>query len=132
MFMCFVWLAVVIVACVGLWKVFIKMGKPGWAGIVPIYNVIILLEITGKPIWWIALFLIPIANLVAGILLSIAVAEKFGKTPGFGVGLALVPFVFYPILGFGDAQYVGAAGAAAPSIQPPAATDEVPPAPPAE
>ncbi len=107
-------LLVVVVAIAGLWKTFDKAGKPGWAAIVPIYNVIVMLEIAGKPLWWIVLFLIPLVNLVVAILVSIAIAEKFGKSAGFGVGLALLSFIFYPILGFGDAQFVGgAAGAAA-------------------
>ena len=95
-------LLIVIVAIAGLWKTFEKAGKPGWAAIIPIYNLIVMLEIAGKPLWWIVLFLIPIANLVVAILVSIAIAEKFGKSAGFGVGLAFLSFVFYPILGFGD------------------------------
>ena len=68
-----------------------------------------LLEIAGKPIWWILLLFIPVVNLVISILVCIAVAQKFGKSSGFGVGLALLGFVFYPILGFGDAKYQGGA-----------------------
>src|SRR5262245_26758047 len=64
---------------VSVWKVFTKAGKPGWAAIVPIYNIIVMLEIVGKPLWWIVLFLIPLVNFIAGILVSIALAEKFGK-----------------------------------------------------
>jgi hypothetical protein len=100
-------LLIVIAAIAGLWKTFEKAGKPGWAAIVPIYNIIVMLEIAGKPLWWIVLFLIPLVNLVVAILVGIAIAEKFGKSAGFGVGLALLSFVFYPILGFGDAQYGG-------------------------
>lgn len=85
-----------------------KAGKPGWAAIIPIYNIIVLLQIADKPLWWIILFLIPLVNLIMAILVSIAVAEKFGKGAGFGVGLALLGLFFYPILGFGDAQYQGA------------------------
>ena len=110
-------LIVLAIIIVGMCKVFTKAGKPGWAAIVPIYNIIIMLEIAGKPMWWFILFLIPIANLVVAILVGIAVAEKFGKEAGFGVGLALLGFVFYPILGFGDAQYQGAASASAPPVQ---------------
>ena len=69
-----------------------------------------LLEIAGKPIWWIVLFLIPFVNIVIAIIVSLSVAKSFGKGPGFGVGLALLPFIFYTILGFGDARYQGAAG----------------------
>jgi uncharacterized membrane protein YoaK (UPF0700 family) len=85
----------------------VKAGKPGWAAIIPIYNVIVLLQIAGKPLWWIILLFIPIVNLIMAILIGIAVAKKFGKSGGFGVGLALLGFIFYPILGFGDAQYQG-------------------------
>ena len=91
----------------GAWKVFEKAGKPGWAAIVPIYNIIVLLEIIEKPIWWIVLFLVcwPVGGVMAGIEL----AKKFGKDTMYGVGLGLLPFVFYPILGFGKDPYLGAA-----------------------
>jgi hypothetical protein len=101
-------LALIIVVLVGMWKVFVKAGKPGWACLVPIYNIIVLLQIAGKPLWWIILLLIPVVNLVIAILIGIAIAEKFGKGAGFGLGLAFLGFIFYPILGFGDAQYQGA------------------------
>jgi hypothetical protein len=106
-FLLIVCFAVGVLAIAGMWKVFTKAGQPGWAAIIPIFNVIVLLKIAGKPLWWILLLLVPIANLVITILISIAVAEKFGKGAGFGVGLALLSFIFYPILGFGDAQYQG-------------------------
>ncbi|MGA0334393.1 MAG: DUF5684 domain-containing protein [Kiritimatiellia bacterium] len=88
-------------------KAFSKAGKPGWACIVPIYNLIVILQIAKKPLWWIVLFLIPIANLIAVILVSIEVAKNFGKGAGFGLGLAFLSFIFWPILGFGDAVYQG-------------------------
>jgi len=100
--------AIIVAIIAGVWKVFTKAGKPGWAAIIPIYNLIVILEIAGKPIWWIVLFLIPVVNLIMAILVGIAMAEKFGKRAGFGVGLALLGFIFYPILGFGDAKYQGA------------------------
>jgi hypothetical protein len=100
-------LVIVVAIIAGVWKVFVKAGKPGWAAIIPIYNLIVLLQIAGKPLWWIILFIIPLVNLIMAILVSIAVAQKFGKGTGFGVGLALLGFIFYPILGFGDSQYQG-------------------------
>lgn len=103
--MMFVWLAVVVGVIAGFWKTFEKAGKPGWAAIIPIYNVIVLLEIAGKPIWWIVLMIIPVVNLIVSILVSIEVAKNFGKGVGFGLGLAFLGFIFYPILGFGDARY---------------------------
>lgn len=68
-----------------------------------------MLEIAGKPIWWIILFFVPVVSLVISILMCLAIAERFGKSAGFGVGLALLGFIFFPILGFGDAQYQGGA-----------------------
>jgi len=100
-----IWLVCVVVLIVAMWKVFTKAGKPGWAALIPIYNIIVLLEIAGKPLWWIILFLIPLVNFIAWILVSIAVAEKFGKGTGFGLGLAFLPFIFLLVLGLGSAQY---------------------------
>ena len=104
-------LAIVIFVIAGLWKTFEKAGKPGWGAIIPIYNIILLLEIAGKPIWWVLLFLIPLVNIVIAILVSIDVAKNFGKGPAFGIGLAFLGFIFYPILGFGDAKYRGTVAA---------------------
>jgi hypothetical protein len=100
-----VWFAVVILMVASMWKVFVKAGKPGWAAIIPIYNLVVLLEIAGKPAWWVLLFFIPIVNFVMLIVVSVALAAKFGKSVGFGLGLAFIGVVFYPLLGFGDSQY---------------------------
>ncbi len=91
----------------GAWKVFEKAGKPGWAAIIPIYNGIVLLEIVGRPIWWIVLIFIPCVNIVISLIVAIDLAKSFGKTEVFGVGLWLLGFVFIPILGFGSDRYVG-------------------------
>ena len=107
------YLAIIVVMVASMWKVFTKAGKPGWACLVPIYNIIVLLEIAGKPIWWIVLFFIPIANFIALILIMLALAKSFGKSGGFAAGLILLGIVFYPILAFGDAKYVGPGGASA-------------------
>ncbi|MFA6957466.1 MAG: DUF5684 domain-containing protein [Thermoanaerobaculia bacterium] len=107
MVMFLVWAIVLVAVIAGLWKVFVKAGKPGWAAIVPIYNIIVMLEIVGKPIWWIVLMLIPIVNIVVAIIVSIALAEKFGKSAAYGIGIALLGFIFIPMLGFGDARYQG-------------------------
>jgi Family of unknown function (DUF5684) len=72
---------------------------------VPIYNLIVLLEVVGKPIWCLVLFLIPLVNIVVFIIVGIELARRFGRRTAFGVGVALLGFVFIPILGFGDAKY---------------------------
>lgn len=94
-----------LIMIISLWKIFVKAGKPGWAAIIPIYNLIVLLEICGKPIWWFILFLIPLVNIIVAIILTLALAAKFGKGVGFAIGLMILPIIFYPILGFGNAQY---------------------------
>jgi hypothetical protein len=88
------------------WKLFVKAGKPGWAAIVPIYNYVVFLEIVGKPVWWVILMMIPVVNLVMLFILSLALAERFGKGAGFGVGLALLGPIFLPMLVFSDAEYM--------------------------
>jgi hypothetical protein len=100
-------LATVVLILASLWGLFTKAGKPGWAAIIPIYNVIVLLEICGKPIWWVILFLIPCINIVVAVLIFIDLAKSFGKSPAFGIGLWLLGFIFFPILAFGDAKYIG-------------------------
>lgn len=106
-----IYLAIIVLMVASVWKVFVKAGQPGWAAIVPIYNIIVLLQIVGRPVWWIVLMLIPIVSIVVAIILLIDVAKSFGKGAGFAIGLLLLGFIFWPILGFGDAQYVGPAAA---------------------
>ena len=94
--MAIIWLAVVVAIIAGVWKTFVKANQPGWASIIPFYNMYIMLVIAGKPGWWILLMFIPIVNLIVGIIASIAFAQKFGKGAGFGIGLALLGFIFFP------------------------------------
>ena len=110
------YIAVIVFEIAALWKVFVKAGQPGWAAIIPIYNLYILLKVIGRPGWWILLFLLGIipfvgwiAVLVLGIIIAIDLAKSFAKSSGFAVGLFLLNFIFIPILGFGEAQYVGPA-----------------------
>ena len=101
----FIICAVALFMIVCQWKIFVKAGKPGWAAIIPIYNTIVLLEITGKPIWWIILFLIPIVNIVIAIMVIHQLSLSFGQGVGMTILLLLLPIVGYPMLAFGDAQY---------------------------
>lgn len=98
-------LAIFLLFC--LWKLFVKANKPGWAAIVPIYNILVELEIVGRPWYWLLLMLIPVVNLVVAIMLTFRMAKVFGKGTGFGFGLLFLPIIFYPILAFGDAAYLG-------------------------
>jgi len=100
-------LLIALLLIVAMWKVFTKAGQPGWASIIPIYNLYIWCKIVGRPWWWIILMLIPFVNFIICIILCIDLAKSFGKGVGFGLGLALLGIIFFPILGFGSAQYQG-------------------------
>lgn len=101
-----------------LYKVFQKAGKPGWAGIVPIYNSWVLFELTGLPSWMAILLVIPFINIIPVVMSLVAyyrLAGLFGKGSGFGVLMVLLPVIGLPILAFGDARFRGAAGSNAAS-----------------
>lgn len=98
-------LTIVIVVIAGMWKTFEKAGQPGWAVIIPFYNLYILFKMAGKSVWWLLGLLIPILNIIVFFVVYIEIAKRFGQSTGFGIGLALLGVIFWPILGFGDAQY---------------------------
>lgn len=101
------YIAVIVFYIYCMWRIFVKADKPGWAAIVPFYNVLVELEIVGRPWWWLLLFLVPGVNIVIGIIILLDLAKVFGKGSGFGIGLIFLPFVFIPILALGDAVYEG-------------------------
>ena len=105
-----IYLAVIVLEIASVWMVFQKAGQQGWASIIPIYNTIVWLRIIGRPWWWLLLFLIPGVNLVLLIIAMLDLAKSFGKSTGFAVGLILLSFIFIPIVGFGDARYLGPGG----------------------
>jgi len=105
-------LVVSLVVIAGNWKVYSKAGKPGWACIIPVYNMVVLLEIVGRPIWWIVLLLIPCVNIVVLVILFVDLAKSFGKDGAFAAGLVLLSPIFILILGFGSAEYQGPAALA--------------------
>ncbi len=103
------WLAVMVVIIVGGWKMFEKAGQPGWAIIIPFYNVYILLKIAGRPGWWLILYCIPLVNIVIAILVALDIAKAFGQSAVFGFFLLfLLSGIGYLILGFGNYRYQGA------------------------
>ena len=110
-----VYIVVIVFEIAAFWQVFVKAGHPGWAAIIPIYNIYILLKVIGRPAWWLLLFLDRpssrssgwIVTLVIGIIIGQDLAKSFSKSTGFGIGLWILSFIFIPILGFGQAQYAG-------------------------
>lgn len=91
---------------IAMWKIFTKANKPGWASIVPIYNIYTLLQIAEVPTWYLLLLIIPVANIYATFKMYIELAHKFGKDTGFGIGLVLLNPVFILVLAFGNATYI--------------------------
>ena len=88
------------------WKVFVKAGKPGWAIIIPIYNIIVMCQVAGKPGWWVILYFIPIVNIVFAIIVAVNLAKAFGKSGAFGFFLLfLLNLIGLFILGYGEAEY---------------------------
>jgi len=102
--------AAAIFVIAGWWKTFEKAGEPGWKAIIPIYNLVILLKIVGRPVWWIVLLLIPCVSFIVYIIVANDLSKSFGKGTGFTLGLVLLSPIFTIILGFGDAKYLGPAG----------------------
>lgn len=90
-----------------MWRIFTKAGKEGWKSLIPIYNLIVLLEIVELPAWYIILYLVPIANIYVTFKIYIELAHKFGKSTGFGVALVFFGVICLPILAFGNVKYNG-------------------------
>lgn len=103
-------LVIAVVALIGMWKMFEKAGKPGWAAIIPFYNFYCLYDMAFGNGWLFLLMFVPCVGFVMMIVCNVKLAVAFGKSPAFGIGLLLFPFIFTLILGFGDAEYLGVEG----------------------
>jgi spore maturation protein SpmB len=106
-----------VIAGLCMMGMFKKAGKPQWAAFVPIYNWIVLLEIIGRPVWWVILLIIPCVNIIAWIILALDIAKSYGQSQGFGIALGvgiifpIITLVCLVMLSYGPAQYTGPAAA---------------------
>jgi hypothetical protein len=100
-----IFLAITVFYIICMWKIYTKAGQPGWAILIPIYNILVLLQIVNKPWWWLLLMLIPIVNFVILIIVFHRLSAAFGHGVGFTLGLIFLGFIFIPILGLGSSQY---------------------------
>lgn len=98
--------AVVALMLAAMWRVNERAGEPGWAVLVPIYNIYVMLKVARMSPWWMLTLIIPVVNIVVSFAMSFGIAKRFGKGVGFGLGLAFLPFIFLPLLAWGDAQPV--------------------------
>ena len=101
------WAAVTIPGVVlGLLGVFPKAGWPWWTALVPGYNIYILVVgVARLGVLWFVLVLVPVVQIIAAILVNLEVARRFGKSEAYGLGLSILGFIFYPLLGFNSDQY---------------------------
>ncbi len=111
-------LVISVVMLISHWKIFEKAGKPGWAAIIPIYNIIVLLEIIGKPVWWVFLILFPCTSIIFAVWATNLLSKSFGQREGFTIGLLLLGVVFYPVLAFGNYKYLGPSAKEAGGLNP--------------
>ena len=102
-----------IISLIGMWKVFAKAGQPGWAVLIPVYNIIVLLRVAGLPWYWVftpLILIIPFLGAIAYLAWIVwvhhRISTRFGQGVGFTIGLTLLGPIFWLILGFGSAQYV--------------------------
>ena len=93
-----------IIMIISYWKIFKKKGKPGWATLVPIYNVIVQIQVANLSMIYFLLLLIPFVNIYAIIKINISLAKSFNKSTGFGIGLLLLPIIFVPLLAFSEEE----------------------------
>ena len=104
-------IAIAVLGIIAMWKIFTKAGKPGWASLIPIYNIVVMYQIVGLNPLLIILLFIPFINVIAAIVLSIIqcirLSKAFGKGTGFTFGLIFLSPIFLLILGFGNDKYIG-------------------------
>lgn len=94
----------VIFEIVCMWKVYKKAGVPGWASIVPIYNIIVLFKLANIPMWMFILLFIPLLNFYPMYLVYTALADRLGKSRIYGILLLIIPVIIYPILAFSKSK----------------------------
>jgi hypothetical protein len=87
------------------WRIFTKAGQAGWKCLIPIYNILIQLDIAHQPRIWLLYMCIPFVNIYFAIKHIHGLSVAFGKDVGFTLGLIFLPFIFIPILALGSAEY---------------------------
>ncbi|GAB4294727.1 MAG: hypothetical protein Kow0068_19510 [Marinilabiliales bacterium] len=89
-----------VILCVSFWKIFKVKRYAGWKSLVPVYNIIVLLKITGNKTSYLFLLLLPIVNMVIILIILMDLAKVFDKSKAFTAGLIFLPIIFIPVLAF--------------------------------
>ena len=95
-------LVITLLLIVSMWVVFERAGEAGWKSIIPIYNMYVLMVISGKPGWWFLLLFIPLIGAIIYLMAMLSLAARFGRGAVFGIGLFFLPMIFFPLLAFGS------------------------------
>ena len=120
-------LVLYILIVIAHWKIFTKAGQRGWASIIPILNLFVLVKLVKRPMWWAVVITIglivggapsdaaAVIQVVTGLIAILAailliitffdLAKAFGHGVGFGLGLVFLSVIFALILGFGSSTY---------------------------
>ena len=100
-----VFIALMVLVYAATWLLYQKAGKPGWAAIIPFYNNYVMADIVYSQGWMFLLGIVPIIGLIYDIVTNYKFVKMYGASTGMAIGCILLPFVFLPILGFGEAKF---------------------------
>ncbi len=103
----FIYIAVLILLLVAIWKIYVKAGRPGWASLIPLYNCYVYYDIAMGNGWLFLLSFVPFVNIVISIIVTHRLSKAFGHGVGFTLGLLFLSPIFIPILAFGSSEYKG-------------------------
>jgi hypothetical protein len=97
---------IIVLTYASFWRIFRRAGEKGWHALIPIYNLVIMCDIIKKERSLVLLFFVPIINFIALATITNGMAKAFGRSTAFSVGLFFLPFIFFPILAFGENEYI--------------------------
>lgn len=94
---------------IGLYQLFKKAGRSGWEALIPVYSPFIMLKLTGRSVWWLVFYFIPVINVIVGLGVLIDFSKSFGKFSfGSHLGSIIAPYIAYPVWAFEkNTQYLG-------------------------
>jgi len=109
-------IVLIVITLAALWKIFVKLGEPGWKGLIPIYNWVVILNKNGQSGFLVLLAFVPcVGQFILAWLIASALGDEFGKSTGYKIGLFLLPGIFHLMLGFGSSEAVGIKGGSSPA-----------------
>ncbi len=104
-----IFLILILISFIGLYKIFEKAGLPAWKALIPIYNFWVLGSIINRPKWWGLIMIVPGVNLIMFGVYGFHLARAFKKRMNNDLLLAsLFPYIYFAYLGFNkEIKYFG-------------------------